>query len=116
MARMMNTNIVILEIIGILVIFGANKKNVVAGACPGTQGLVTECAMYVEKSGPEMNPSQGCCIQIQNAGDWCLCQHITKAMLQFIDMQKVIFVAESCGKPIPPGTNCGGIGIFNQIN
>ncbi|XP_020240568.1 uncharacterized protein LOC109819292 [Cajanus cajan] len=110
MARMMDTNIVILAMIGILVFFGANK-NVVAGQCLGMQGLITQCAMYVEKFGPMMNPSPECCYQIKNADDSCLCQHITNAVLQFIDLQKVIYVTQSCGTPIPSGTNCGGITV-----
>ncbi|TKY49651.1 lipid-transfer protein DIR [Spatholobus suberectus] len=111
MARMINTNLVILAIIGILVFFGANK-NVVVGQCQGDMtGLVTQCAMYVQKSGPKMNPSPECCHEIKIADGSCLCQHLTKAMLQFIDVQKVIYVAQSCGKPIPSGTNCGGVTV-----
>lgn len=119
MTRMFNTNLVmILAIIGILVFSSAN--NVVVGQCPGMEGLITQCSEYVEKSGPEMSPSPQCCHEIENADTPCLCQHFNKAILQFIDIQKVIYVARSCGKPIPSGTTCGGIYYmekrFNQTN
>ncbi|TKY49650.1 lipid-transfer protein DIR [Spatholobus suberectus] len=115
MARMINTNLVILAIIGILVLSGANK-NVVVGQCQGNmQGFITQCAMYVQKSGPKVNPSPECCHEIKNVTDAsCLCQNLTKATLQFVDIQKMIYVAQFYGKPIPSGTNCGGVTMLSS--
>lgn len=113
----MSTNLlVILGIIGILV-FSNGNKNLVAGQCQGdVKGLITECAEYVQKSGPVVNPSKLCCNEIKSfaASDpTCLCKNLPQAVLQLIDIHKVIYVANSCGEPIPSGTKCGG--IYNKI-
>ncbi|KAH1225492.1 hypothetical protein GmHk_11G032370 [Glycine max] len=79
MERMMNTT-------------NLAKKNVVVGQCPDMEGLITQCAEYVKKFGLEMSPSSGCCYEIKNADTPCLCQHFTKALLEFIDIQKDIYI------------------------
>ncbi|KAG4974479.1 hypothetical protein JHK87_031300 [Glycine soja] len=56
------------------------------------EGLITQCAEYVKKFGLEMSPSSGCCYEIKNANTPCLCQHFTKALLEFIDIQKDIYI------------------------
>ena len=71
MAMYFNTNILLLgffAITGILV-SGNNNNMVVGDDCQGDmQGLVAQCAMYVQKSLPKMNPSQQCCSVIQIEG------------------------------------------------
>ncbi|KAE9616266.1 putative bifunctional inhibitor/plant lipid transfer protein/seed storage helical [Lupinus albus] len=116
MAKLSNTNIMVLVIIEILLFYGA-KYNVVGQCDSDMQSLVTQCAMYVEKFLPQLDPSEGCCNVIKSANFPCVCQHITQAVLQIIDINKVVYVAKTCGKPLPSGTNCGGITrLFNLIN
>lgn len=71
------------------------------------QGLITQCARYVTKEGPEERPSQGCCSFVQKVDFECVCEHLTPQILQIISMDKAVFVAAACGKPLPYGTKCG---------
>jgi len=57
--------------------------------------------MYLQKSGPQMNPSQQCCDEIKKTNASSVCKHLTKPLLQHIDVNKIIHVAKSCGRPIP---------------
>ncbi|KAJ7982288.1 Protease inhibitor/seed storage/lipid transfer family protein [Quillaja saponaria] len=109
MARL-NTNFMVLAtfvMTGILVFSGTN--NVVLGqGCQGDlQGLITQCAIYVQKAGPKMDPSQGCCNVIKTVDIPCVCQHITAEIERVIDIQKVVYVAQFCGRPLASGTKCG---------
>jgi len=97
--------VMILGMVGVIVLCG----DVVVGQCSGMGGLIKECGVYVKRSGPQMNPSRKCCEEIKNADVACVCNHLTNHMLQLIDMQKLHNVADSCGRPIPSGTKCGGI-------
>ena len=110
MAMYFNTNILLLVFLAITgILFSGNNNNMVVGDdCQGDmQGLVAQCAMYVQKGMPKMNPSQQCCSVIQKADMPCVCQHVTKDVEKIIDMEKVIFVARYCGRPVAPGTTCG---------
>ncbi|KAL4600803.1 hypothetical protein ACB092_11G225900 [Castanea dentata] len=110
MAMYFNTNILLLAFFAITgILFSSNNNNMVVGDdCQGDmQGLVAQCAMYVQKSMPKMNPSQQCCSVIQRADMPCVCQHMTKDVVKMVDMKKVIFVVQYCGRPVAPGTTCG---------
>ncbi|KAM4082270.1 hypothetical protein ACJW30_11G159200 [Castanea mollissima] len=110
MAMYFNTNILLLAFFAITgILFSSNKNNMVVGDdCQGDmQGLVAQCAMYVQKSMPKMNPSQQCCSVIQRADMPCVCQHMTKDVVKMVDMKKVIFVVQYYGRPVAPGTTCG---------
>ncbi|KAG6630327.1 hypothetical protein I3843_13G008700 [Carya illinoinensis] len=106
-----NTNILLLAVFAILGILMSNdNSNMVAGqaACQGDlQGLITQCAMFVQKNLPKSNPSPGCCSVIQTVDIPCACKHITKEVEQVVDMEKVVFVAKYCGRALPAGTQCG---------
>ncbi|XP_040991102.1 uncharacterized protein LOC121238332 [Juglans microcarpa x Juglans regia] len=101
-----NTNILLLAVFAIPGILMSNdNSNMVAGqACQGDlQGLITQCAMFVQKNVPKSNPSPGCCSVIQTVDIPCACKHITKEVEQMVDMEKVVFVAKYCGRALPQG-------------
>ncbi|KAL9321835.1 hypothetical protein ACSQ67_009888 [Phaseolus vulgaris] len=103
MGRMMESKyLVILGMMGVVVFCG----DVVVGECPGIGDLITQCGMYVQKSGPQMNPSQQCCDEINSADASCLCEHLWNTTLanELIDVNKVVHVAHSCGRPLPSAT------------
>ncbi|WVZ01279.1 hypothetical protein V8G54_027348 [Vigna mungo] len=100
MEKMMKSKqLVILGMIGVIVFW----SDVVVGQCADIKGLIKQCGVYVEKSGPLINPSRTCCEEIKNADVECVCKNLTKPILQNIDIQKLHYVADSCGRPI----NCG---------
>ncbi|KAJ7949287.1 Bifunctional inhibitor/lipid-transfer protein/seed storage 2S albumin superfamily protein [Quillaja saponaria] len=118
MARL-NPNFMVLAtfaITGILMFSGTN--NVVLGqGCQGDfQGLITQCSMYVQKTGPKTDPSQGCCNVIKAADIPCICQHITPEVERVIDMEKVVYVAQFCGRPLAHGTKCGSYTVPSQLD
>ncbi|KAK7323408.1 hypothetical protein VNO77_26880 [Canavalia gladiata] len=115
MARIMNTNLMILVIVG-TVLFSSANNNAVVGQCQGDMpGLITQCGIYVQKFTPKMTPSAECCSVIKDVDVPCMCEHLTKEMLLFVDMQKVFYVTQECGKPIPSGTNCAGSTMHDQM-
>ncbi|XP_020540656.1 uncharacterized protein LOC110010966 [Jatropha curcas] len=71
-------------------------------------GLVSQCQKSVEKSGPRISPSPGCCALVKNVDVPCVCALLTEEIQDMISMKKVVHVARSCGKKISPGTKCGG--------
>lgn len=79
------------------------------------QGLMTQCAMFVQKNLPKTIPSPGCCEVIKSVDIPCVCQHITKDIERMIDMEKVVFVAQSCDRPLAHGTKCGSKILFDNL-
>ena len=115
MARPTNTNFLVLAIIGILLLSAATK--VVVGQCQGDiTAVIVQCAQYVRKNAPKEDPSQACCDAIKGADILCLCQHVPRGLLPLIDMDKVVYVAQFCGKPLPRGTKCGGDKILYRFD
>ena len=105
-----NTNILLLAFFAITgILFSGNNNNMVVGEdCQADiLGLQAQCALYFQKSLPRMNPSQQCCSVIKKANMPCVCHHMTKNDEKILDMKKVIFVAQYCGRPVAPGTKCG---------
>ncbi|KAM0005853.1 putative bifunctional inhibitor/plant lipid transfer protein/seed storage helical [Helianthus debilis subsp. tardiflorus] len=76
--------------------------------CAGDmQGLMQECARYVQKSGPMIQPSTGCCGVVKNVDLPCVCSHITTEVEGVISMEKAAFISQACGKPLARGAHCG---------
>ncbi|CAL5330651.1 unnamed protein product [Camellia sinensis] len=81
---------------------------VVSGQCQGDlPGLMAQCPKYVGRTGPQVEPSKECCDVVKTADVACVCKYITKEIEQIISMEKVVFVAQSCGKPLAHGSKCG---------
>ncbi|KAJ6713301.1 BIFUNCTIONAL INHIBITOR/LIPID-TRANSFER PROTEIN/SEED STORAGE 2S ALBUMIN SUPERFAMILY PROTEIN [Salix purpurea] len=72
------------------------------GCLGDLQGLITQCARYVQRVGPQLDPSQECCSAIKSVDIACVCKFITREIETVIDMAKVTHVAVSCGKPLDP--------------
>ncbi|KAL1811691.1 hypothetical protein ACET3Z_021756 [Daucus carota] len=90
----------------ITLLFGDNNQ--VSGQCQGDiQGLMQQCARYVQKSGPEAAPSKECCDVVKNVDLACVCQHVTDQVEKIISMEKAVAMANSCGKALAHGTKCG---------
>jgi hypothetical protein len=76
--------------------------------CQGDlQGLITQCARFVQRAGPQKDPSQECCSVIKSVDIPCVCKYITGEIEAVVDMGKVVHVAASCGKPLDHGMKCG---------
>ncbi|KAH8522824.1 hypothetical protein H0E87_003461 [Populus deltoides] len=76
--------------------------------CQGDlQGLITQCARFVQRAGPQKDPSQECCSAIKSVDIPCVCKYITGEIEAVVDMGKVVHVAASCGKPLDHGMKCG---------
>ncbi|KAK4407607.1 hypothetical protein Sango_0341700 [Sesamum angolense] len=81
----------------------------VSAQCQGDlQGLIEQCARYVQKSGPQETPSQECCNVVKTVDVPCVCKMIPPQVERIVSMEKAVFVLASCGKPLPHGTKCGG--------
>ncbi|XP_065864529.1 uncharacterized protein [Euphorbia lathyris] len=70
-------------------------------------GLVTQCKNYVVKEGTMMKPSEDCCAMVKKANVPCICSLVTPQIESMISMEKVVYVAKSCGKDLASGTKCG---------
>ncbi|XP_010438114.1 PREDICTED: uncharacterized protein LOC104730211 [Camelina sativa] len=78
------------------------------GTCQGDiEGLMKECAVYVQRPGAMVNPSAACCRVVKRSDISCACGRITASVLKMIDMDKVVHVSAFCGKPLAHGTKCG---------
>ncbi|CAE6161541.1 unnamed protein product [Arabidopsis arenosa] len=75
-------------------------------------GLMNECQRYVNNAGPESPPpSRSCCALIRPIDVPCACRYVSRDVTNYIDMDKVVYVARSCGKKIPSGYKCGSYTI-----
>ncbi|XP_075644123.1 male-cone protein 1-like [Castanea sativa] len=111
MAMYFNTNIFLLAFFAIIVIL-SSSNNVVGQDCQGDmQGLMSQCSSYVKKDGPKIKPSPQCCDVIKKADIPCVCKRLTAEIEKAINMDKVVFVANTCGKPLVPGSKCGAFNV-----
>ncbi|MED6146511.1 hypothetical protein PIB30_035127 [Stylosanthes scabra] len=84
----------------------------VSGQCGGSvPALISECGQYVQKTGPQVPPSQGCCSELLQFNVPCACNLVTKDVANLISVNKVVFVAHYCGWGLTPGMQCGAIKI-----
>ncbi|XP_058107151.1 uncharacterized protein LOC131250827 [Magnolia sinica] len=68
--------------------------------------LIQECSDYVKKSGPPVPPSQECCVVVRRVDLPCVCKYVTKEVEKIISMEKVVYIAKYCKRPLKPGTKC----------
>lgn len=107
---MLNLRFMALAALAVIGVLFSGEVNVVVGqACQGDmQGLIRQCARYVQRGTPLMTePSQGCCIAIRTLDIPCACQYVSKVVEQLVDMNKVVQLVNYCGIPVPPGMKCG---------
>ncbi|KAG8055097.1 hypothetical protein GUJ93_ZPchr0001g29454 [Zizania palustris] len=72
------------------------------------QSLFAECREYIlNPPNPKIAPSDACCGAIQKADVPCLCSKVTPATEKVVCMDKVVYVAGYCKRPLKPGSKCG---------
>ncbi|KAJ8748803.1 hypothetical protein K2173_011359 [Erythroxylum novogranatense] len=103
-------NYIVLAVFAISAISSISRDNLVLGqACQADLNrLASQCASFVRKQGPVVDPSQACCGVVKSVDVPCVCKLITKEAERFIDLGKVAHVLDFCGKPLH-GMKCGTI-------
>ncbi|PSS24425.1 Protein MEN-8 like [Actinidia chinensis var. chinensis] len=87
-------------------------SEVALGQCKGDlNGVMEQCAKYVQKAGPKVAPSTGCCSVLKTVDVPCVCAHIPKQAEEIISIDKAVYVSRFCGIPLPHGTKCGSYTI-----
>ncbi|CDY23261.1 BnaA08g12850D [Brassica napus] len=84
------------------------------GTCQGDiEGLMRQCAVFVQRPGPKVNPSAACCKAVKKSDILCACGRITSSVhnATIINMDKVVHVTGFCGKPLAHDTKCGSKSI-----
>ncbi|KAI4302501.1 hypothetical protein MLD38_038236 [Melastoma candidum] len=77
--------------------------------CRGNIGaLAIQCGPYVQNGTPQMDPSRGCCEALEQADVQCMCEWMPAGFENVVDMDKVSYVCHFCGRPLDPGSRCGG--------
>ncbi|KAL6616224.1 hypothetical protein ACP70R_038494 [Stipagrostis hirtigluma subsp. patula] len=72
------------------------------------QDLIANCQDYIKfPAEPKITPSEACCAVVQRVNIPCLCAKVTPAVQTFVCMDKVVFVASYCKRPLQPGSKCG---------
>ncbi|RWR86972.1 putative Lipid binding protein [Cinnamomum micranthum f. kanehirae] len=69
--------------------------------------LLFACGRYIRIPGPPVAPSQACCNLVQQADIPCLCGKVTKEIERSISMEKAVYIAKYCQRPLQSGTKCG---------
>ncbi|XP_057456745.1 uncharacterized protein LOC130747743 [Lotus japonicus] len=84
----------------------------VSAQCGANVGdLISQCEKFVQKAGPTIPPSPGCCAVLKNVNVPCACRLITKDVEKLVSVPKAIFVARSCGLNVPAGMQCGSVKV-----
>ncbi|KAB1225567.1 hypothetical protein CJ030_MR1G002476 [Morella rubra] len=85
----------------------SGERRTLAQSCGDTDvaGLVSQCETYVSKSGPKVKPSKECCAVVNAVNVPCVCKLVSKQIEGLINMEKVVFVARSCGKEVAKAQN-----------
>eukprot|EP00267_Zea_mays_P046459 XP_020398837.1 uncharacterized protein LOC109941960 [Zea mays] len=80
-----------------------------AGDCDqDLQDLMSSCQQYVHfPADPKIPPSPACCSVVQRVNIPCLCSKVTPTVEALICMDKVVYVASYCKRPLQPGSTCG---------
>ncbi|KAF8751335.1 hypothetical protein HU200_012218 [Digitaria exilis] len=80
-----------------------------AGDCDNDlKDLARECQQYVmEPPNPKTPPSSACCGVVQKVNVPCACSKVTKETEKLVCMENVVYVANECKRPFPPGYQCG---------
>ncbi|CAO2182615.1 unnamed protein product [Urochloa humidicola] len=79
------------------------------GSCDqDLQDLMTNCQDYVKfPADPKIPPSAACCAVVHRVNIPCLCSKVTPTVEALICMDKVVYVASYCKRPLTPGSQCG---------
>ncbi|CAK9184357.1 unnamed protein product [Ilex paraguariensis] len=75
------------------------------------QRLISNCKRYVIKLVPKIPPSAACCGVVKSANFTCVCSHVTPAITKFVSIEKVLYVAKTCGLTLTSGMKCGSFTV-----
>ncbi|KAF3437450.1 hypothetical protein FNV43_RR20203 [Rhamnella rubrinervis] len=92
---------------GVAILMFCGENMMVRGqvGCRGDmQGLIKQCAVYVQKGTPMGDPSEACCTIVRGVDIPCVCQRLSKEIEPMVDMDKVFHVVNFCGRPLAHGT------------
>ncbi|KAK6933837.1 Bifunctional inhibitor/plant lipid transfer protein/seed storage helical domain [Dillenia turbinata] len=96
----------IIVIVGLISLAGGSYQ--VSAQCEGAiPVLIEKCKSFVLIPGPQIPPSSECCALIKTANVPCLCDFMTPIIEKIVSMEKVVFVARTCGLSVPQGMKCG---------
>ncbi|KAK6923445.1 Bifunctional inhibitor/plant lipid transfer protein/seed storage helical domain [Dillenia turbinata] len=96
----------LMVVVGIMILF-AGGSQVSADCEADVQDLIAKCRSFVLKPGPKVPPSEECCAVAKKADIPCVCSFITPPIELIISLEKVVYVARTCGVEVPPGLKCG---------
>ncbi|KAL5227701.1 hypothetical protein ABZP36_015966 [Zizania latifolia] len=72
------------------------------------KNLFAECKQYIlNPPNPKIAPSDACCGEVQKVDVPCLCSKVTPETEKLVCMEKVVYVADYCKRPLKPGSKCG---------
>ena len=94
------------SIIQILLLWDANIQ-VYAFDCQTIDGARVLIGCVQPKGRPIVKPTDLCCKALKYVGISCVCKAILKEIEQLYNMQDLVYVANYCGQPLKPGTQCG---------
>lgn len=78
--------------------------------------VLMSCLDSISKEMPHPpTPIKGCCTVVQTIGMNCVCEVITKELEALIDMQKLVNLAATCGRPLAPRSHCGSKSQRNPL-
>ncbi|KAJ0981692.1 hypothetical protein J5N97_009947 [Dioscorea zingiberensis] len=69
---------------------------------PPLRDLMNKCQPFDDEPEP---PTKDCCIALQNANITNICSCFGRIERGII-LQKLSYIAQQCGRPLPPGTQC----------
>lgn len=118
MATLLKPTLITIFIITIQLVKGFNSEaDEQQQPCGSVDGLAVllGCQNFLLKDGPKVPPSGDCCKAVEEIGMNCTCKIITKDIEAILSMEKLVFVAQSCGQPLAPGTQCGSKTSNNSL-
>ncbi|KAK6923458.1 Bifunctional inhibitor/plant lipid transfer protein/seed storage helical domain [Dillenia turbinata] len=106
MATSNPSTLALMLVVGIMILF--EGRNQVFADCEGdVQNLIAKCKSFVLKPGPKVKPSEDCCAVVKKVDVPCVCKYVTPPIELIVSMEKVVYVARTCGVQVPPGMKCG---------
>ncbi|KAJ4816528.1 Bifunctional inhibitor/lipid-transfer protein/seed storage 2S albumin superfamily protein [Rhynchospora pubera] len=103
-----NTPIILLVLVVATMLVATNAS----GCDNDINSLKETCLQFVGVDGPKLKPDQNCCNAIQRADIPCVCTYLTPEVEKVISADKVVYVAQQCGRPLKPGSKCGSMVHF----
>ncbi|KAL6853508.1 hypothetical protein ACP4OV_019537 [Aristida adscensionis] len=70
--------------------------------------LADKCQQFVKfPANLKIPPSTECCAAVQKADVPCVCSNVTPVIEKVVCMEKIVYVADYCNRPLKAGSKCG---------